>query len=491
MEIFYLWPSSDTPYRCGVEFVVSCYVDQVFALVSVDPTVSWPGKNLEVHLYKTSFGACAAFLANYDTSSWAKVPFGNGQYDLPPWSISILPDCKTEVFNTAKVGAPRFHRKMTPINNAFNWQSYNEQPAASGGESSITTAALLEQVGVTRDSSDYLWYMIDVNISPNEAFLKNGQYLVLTAMSVGHVLHVFVNGQLSGTAYGGLDNPKLTFSSGVKLWAGNNNISLLSVAVGLSNVGLHYETWNVGVLGPVTLKGLNKGERDLSKQKWSYKTGLKGESLNLHTATGSSAVKWSQGSFLSKKQSLTWYKETQRSFQISPCATMISLMQQTDLIDVIAPNLLVFQDTSSLILDLCCKEDRRITDRVAVMIECLWKNINDLVWDNEKEEASKFVGFDELEFTRYIGWLKCNVDASFNHCLGTTSRGWCLRDDHDIFVTTSAAWDGGTLSVIEAEALALKETIQGVISLNHNFVVFESDSQKVIHALRSNFLGNS
>ena len=37
-------------------------------------------------------------------------------------------------------------------------------------------------------------------------------------------------------------------------------------------------------------------------------TGLKGESLNLHTATGSSAVKWSQGSFLSKKQSLTWYK---------------------------------------------------------------------------------------------------------------------------------------------------------------------------------------
>ncbi|CAI8589851.1 unnamed protein product [Vicia faba] len=280
------------------------------ALVSVDPTVSWPGKNLEVHLYKTSFGACAAFLANYDTSSWAKVPFGNGQYDLPPWSISILPDCKTEVFNTAKVGAPRFHRKMTPVNSAFNWQSYNEQPAASGGESSITTAALLEQVGVTRDSSDYLWYMTDVNISPNEAFLKNGQYPVLTAMSAGHVLHVFVNGKLSGTAYGGLDNPKLTFSSSVKLWAGNNKISLLSVAVGLSNVGLHYETWNVGVLGPVTLKGLNEGARDLSKQKWSYKTGLKGESLNLHTATGSSAVKWSQGSFLSKKQSLTWYKTT-------------------------------------------------------------------------------------------------------------------------------------------------------------------------------------
>ncbi|CAJ2637955.1 unnamed protein product [Trifolium pratense] len=279
------------------------------ALVSVDPTVSWPGKNLEVHVYKTSFGACAAFLANYNTGTWAKVPFGNGQYDLPPWSISILPDCKTEVYNTAKVRAPRFHRKMTAVS-SFAWQSYNEQPAASGGSDSFTANSLLEQVNVTRDSSDYLWYMTDVNISPNEAFLKNGQSPVLTAMSAGHVLHVFVNGQYSGTAYGSLENPKLTFSGNVKMWVGNNKISLLSVAVGLSNVGIHYETWNVGVLGPVTLKGLNEGTRDLSRQKWSYKTGLKGEALNLNTVSGSSAVRWAQGPSLSKKQPLTWYKTT-------------------------------------------------------------------------------------------------------------------------------------------------------------------------------------
>lgn len=34
---------------------------------------------------------------------------------------------------------------------------------------------------------------------------------------------------------------------------------------------MHYETWNAGVLGPITLKGLNEGTRDLSKQSWSYK----------------------------------------------------------------------------------------------------------------------------------------------------------------------------------------------------------------------------
>jgi hypothetical protein len=36
------------------------------------------------------------------------------------------------------------------------------------------------------------------------------------------------------------------------------------------NQGTHYEAWNVGVLGPVALSGLNEGKRDLSNQKWTY-----------------------------------------------------------------------------------------------------------------------------------------------------------------------------------------------------------------------------
>jgi len=57
----------------------------------------------KVRVFKSKSGVCAAFLTNYDQQYSVKVRFGNGQYDLPPWSISILPDCKTEAFNTAKV----------------------------------------------------------------------------------------------------------------------------------------------------------------------------------------------------------------------------------------------------------------------------------------------------------------------------------------------------------------------------------------------------
>jgi len=57
----------------------------------------------QAHVFKSKSGACAAFLANYNPSSYAKVSYGNNHYNLPPWSISILPDCKNTVYNTARV----------------------------------------------------------------------------------------------------------------------------------------------------------------------------------------------------------------------------------------------------------------------------------------------------------------------------------------------------------------------------------------------------
>ena len=58
---------------------------------------------VQSHVFWSDSGDCAAFLANYDTEYFVKVAFNGMHYDLPPWSISILPDCKTTVFNTARV----------------------------------------------------------------------------------------------------------------------------------------------------------------------------------------------------------------------------------------------------------------------------------------------------------------------------------------------------------------------------------------------------
>ncbi|KAJ8541883.1 hypothetical protein K7X08_016749 [Anisodus acutangulus] len=167
---------------------------------------------------------------------------------------------------------------MIPVGGGLSWQSYNEETPSPDDSDTLSANGLLEQINITRDSSDYLWYMTNVNIGSDEGFLRNGKVHFLTVMSVGHAMHVFINGQLSVNIF--------------------------------QNVGLHFETWNTGVLGPVTLSGLNEGTRDLTIQRWSYKVGLKGESLSLHTFSGGSSVEWVEGSILAQKQPLTWYKAT-------------------------------------------------------------------------------------------------------------------------------------------------------------------------------------
>ncbi|KAL0873264.1 hypothetical protein Bca101_022969 [Brassica carinata] len=277
------------------------------ALVSVDPTVTSLGDKQEVmaHVFKSK-SSCAAFLSNYNASSAARVSFGGSTYDLPPWSVSILPNCKTEYYNTAKVRARSIHMKMVPTNTQLSWESYNEEIPSPNYNGTFAKDGLVEQISITRDKTDYFC----ITIGADEKFLKTGEDPLLTIESAGHALSVFVNGQLAGTAYGSLEKPKLTFNQKIKLAAGVNKLALLSIAVGLPNVGLHYETRNTGILGPVTLEGVNSGTWDMSKWKWSYKIGTKGEALGIHTVTGSSTVEWKEGSLVAKKQPLTWYKST-------------------------------------------------------------------------------------------------------------------------------------------------------------------------------------
>ncbi|CAM8909689.1 unnamed protein product [Rhodiola kirilowii] len=277
------------------------------ALIAGEPTVIPLGRYQEAHVFNYKTGGCAAFLANYNSKSFAKVAFKDMHYNLPPWSISILPDCRNTVYNTARVGAQSAQMKMTPVRKGFSWQSYNEE-TESYEDTSFTTVGLLEQINTTRDMTDYLWYSTDVKIDSDENFLKSGENPVLTVMSAGHALHVFINGQQAGTSYGNIDNPKITFSNGVHLREGINKVAILSIAVGLPNVGPHFEMWNAGVLGPVALHGLNEGKRDLTWQKWSYKVGLKGELLDLHSLSGSASVEWVDDTLMATSQPLTWYK---------------------------------------------------------------------------------------------------------------------------------------------------------------------------------------
>jgi len=120
---------------------------------------SWNGADelcFQAYVFKSSSGACAAFLSNYHTNAASQVVFNGRRYDLPAWSISVLPDCKTAVFNTATVSESSAPARMSPVG-GFSWQSYSEA-TNSLDDRAFTKDGLVEQLSMTWDKSDYLWY---------------------------------------------------------------------------------------------------------------------------------------------------------------------------------------------------------------------------------------------------------------------------------------------------------------------------------------------
>ncbi|KAK3420983.1 hypothetical protein EUGRSUZ_G01704 [Eucalyptus grandis] len=280
------------------------------AILNADPVVQSLGNYEQAHVFSSNSGGCAAFLSNYHTNSDARVTFRGRHYDLPPWSISILPNCVDVVFNTAKVQHQTTQVQMSSTKaELHSWETFNEEVYSLNEHASITATGLLEQLNITRDASDYLWYTTSVHISPSESILRGGKRPILKVQSMSHATHVFINGHLSGSAFGSREKRRSDFAVNIDLRGGTNQISFLSATVGLQNIGSHFETWSIGILGPVTLEGLDQGIKDLSWQKWSYKIGLKGESMALYSPSSIQSVDWTRESLVSvKQQPLTWYK---------------------------------------------------------------------------------------------------------------------------------------------------------------------------------------
>lgn len=50
---------------------------------------------------------------------------------------------------------------MLVVDSSFSWQSYNEETASAFEDGTTTMEGLQDQINITRDSTDYLWYMTE------------------------------------------------------------------------------------------------------------------------------------------------------------------------------------------------------------------------------------------------------------------------------------------------------------------------------------------
>ncbi|KAF3638200.1 Beta-galactosidase [Capsicum annuum] len=281
-------------------------------LVSADPTHLSLGPKLEAHVYYKTSNDCAAFLANYGNNSDANVTFNGKSYFLPAWSVSILPDCKNVIFNTAKVvsqkttGSTAFKHSTVAVNSLESdpWGWYKEK-VGIGNNHSFAAHRLLEQINTTKDTSDFLWYTTCINVEENIQKRKPKE-LQLIIGSLGHAALVFVNKKPVGFGYGNHDDASFTLSKKIHLKQGNNTVDILSMMVGLQNYGPWFDISGAGVFS-VIFSDL-KNSKNFSSTEWIYQVGLEGEHLGLDKVSLENSSMWIQGDSVPADQSLIWYK---------------------------------------------------------------------------------------------------------------------------------------------------------------------------------------
>uniref|UniRef100_A0A803Q723 Beta-galactosidase n=1 Tax=Cannabis sativa TaxID=3483 RepID=A0A803Q723_CANSA len=282
------------------------------------------GEDLNFSLNQTK-SRCSAFLANIDEHNSATVTFRGQKYNLPAWSVSILPDCKNTVFNSAKVAAQtsvksvesslslssdislsqQFGTKNFSVYVTKSWMTVKE-PIGIWSNDSFTVQGILEHLNVTKDYSDYLWYISRIYISDEDISFweENNISPAVKIDSMRDVLRVFVNGKLEGTVSGRW----VKVFQPVQFVKGYNDLVFLSQTVGLQNYGAFLEKDGAGFRGEVKLTGFRNGDIDLSKSLWTYQVGLKGEFLKIYAAEENDKAEWTDLSPDADPSIFTWYK---------------------------------------------------------------------------------------------------------------------------------------------------------------------------------------
>ncbi|KAK7265465.1 hypothetical protein RJT34_33085 [Clitoria ternatea] len=270
------------------------------------------GNSVKATVYAT-IKSSSCFLSNANTTTDATVTFRGKNYVVPAWSVSLLPDCQNEEYNTAKVNVQTsIMVKEKGNGEALKWTWRPENIGDGlGGEAKFSANSLLDQKDVTNDTTDYLWYITRLNLKHDDPVLSNN--MTLSISGTGHVIHAFANGEHIGTHWTTIGVYSAKFETNIKMKHGKNIISLLSVTVGLQNYGAFYDKARAGLVGPIELMSVKGDEtilKDLSNHKWLYKVGLRGWDDKFFSEGSPSAQNKWESEKLPTNRIFTWYKTT-------------------------------------------------------------------------------------------------------------------------------------------------------------------------------------
>ncbi|KAJ0974224.1 hypothetical protein J5N97_016189 [Dioscorea zingiberensis] len=264
------------------------------------------GKHTQAWVFEVpQNNVCAAFLTNNHKRLDKNIKFRGLKYFVPHHSISILPDCKTVVFNTQRVNAQHnartFHTSKD-ANEGNTWVMHQEK-IPSFRETLIRSRTPLELIDLTKDTTDYAWYITNFCLDDVDLPKRSDIHPVIQISNLGHAMHVFVNGKYIGIGHGNKVEKAFVFQRPVNLRVGRNQIAILCLIVGLPDNGPYLERRMLG-LHTLTIQGLNAGTLDLSANTWGHKVGMEGEKNQIYNPQKTNLVEWTRAM---KGLQMTWY----------------------------------------------------------------------------------------------------------------------------------------------------------------------------------------
>ena len=313
----------------------------------------------ESHTY-TKGDQCLAFLSNWGERSSCSFPLPSGEStEVPAWSVTIATgaNCSTVAYNT-KTFAQDTSQVRPNAQSASLVEDFTLAPFTVSAEpipSALNSRGLtpsqvmsdypLEQLSVTSDSTDYLWYSTVVPATYTEATNVTLEFSSGTAG--GGVFYIYVNDVFVASTLGDAGGAPIVGSGKAAAvnqqrrtptgWASSSvadkstvsvgasgdisaplsesvavslNITLpasvyprldiLSVSMGLKNYGPYLELIEVGITSNLTVDGLTLSHI-------THTVGLKGESLAL---AGKAIVSSVEPKKDEECVSLCWYSST-------------------------------------------------------------------------------------------------------------------------------------------------------------------------------------
>ena len=247
-----------------------------------------------------------AFLtnANSGTGKDFNISYAGRLWPVTAWSTQIIDvDSMTVVYDTSKVTnelarEQRRRRDVVEVRAAPANVQWTSDQAGVWGRHPVVASRPLEQLTLTYDRTDYLWYVTAVDISAQQ--IVDGS-VKLTLPAQHDYVYVYLSGRQLASTTSQTGNVSLRLAVD-DLIAGRYELQLLNANNGVDDYGAFLETVTRGLAGSILID-----QSDITNSTWRHQVGLQGESERFYSLN-STTVRWESDVAAGLRAPLTWWR---------------------------------------------------------------------------------------------------------------------------------------------------------------------------------------